>query len=38
MNIDENIRKREKLVEKLPLHQLLTILYYKTWYQIKFET
>ena len=45
MNIYENIRNKSKLVEKLkgftykiPLHQLLTILYYKTWYQIKFET
>ena len=41
MNINENIRNKSKLVEKLrgiptklPLHQLLTILYYKIWYQI----
>ena len=45
MNIIENIRNERKLVEKLrglstklPLHQLLTILSYKIWYQIKVET
>ena len=40
MNINENIRNKRKLVEKRgiptksPLQQLLTILYYKIWYQI----
>ena len=42
MNYNENIRNMRKLVEKLrgiptklPLHQLLTILYYKIWYPLK---
>ena len=45
MNINENIRNKGKMVEKLrhiptklPLHQLLTILSYKVWYPIKVET
>ena len=40
MNINENIRNKRKLVEKLrlPLHQLLTKLSYKIWYPIKVET
>ena len=42
MNIIDNIRNKRKLVEKIkgipikvPLHQLLTILYYRIWYPIK---
>ena len=45
MNINENIRNKRKLVEKirgipikLPLHQLLTVLSSKIWYPIKVET
>ena len=45
MNINENIRNKRKMVEKLrriptklPLQQLLTILSYKIWYPIKVET
>ena len=45
MNVNENIRNKRKLVEKLrgiptklPLHQLLTILSHKSWYPIKVET
>ena len=44
MDINENIRNKRKLVEnlrgfthKITLHQLITIIYYNTWYQIKFE-
>ena len=42
MNINENIRNKRKLVEKLrgiptklPLHQLLTKISYRTWYTNK---
>ena len=45
MNINKNIRKKRRLVEKLggiptklPLHQLLTILSNEIWYPIKVET
>ena len=45
MNMNENIRNKRKLVEKLrgiptklPQHQLLTILSNKIWYPIKVET
>ena len=45
MNINESIRDKRKLVEKLrcytfkiPIYLLLTIVNYKTWYQIKVET
>ena len=44
MNINESIRDKRKLVEKLggilsklPINLLLTIVDYKTWYQIKAE-
>ena len=45
MNINESIRDKRKLVEKLrwytlkkiPIYLLLTIVDYKTWYQIKAE-
>ena len=45
MNINESIRDKRKLVEKLrwyiplklPIYLLLTIVDYKTWYQIKVE-
>ena len=44
MNINESIKDKRKLVEKLggkpsklPLYLLLTIVDYKTWYQIKVE-
>ena len=42
MNINESIRDKRKLVEKLkwytfklPIYLLLNIVEYKTWYQIK---
>ena len=45
MNINENIRNKRKLVEKLrgiptklPLQQLITKLSYKIWYPIIVET
>ena len=45
MNINENIQNKRKLVKnfrgipsKLPLNQLLAILSYKIWYQLKVET
>ena len=45
MNINEKIRNRRKMVEKLrgiptklPLHQLLPNLSYNIWYPIKVET
>ena len=45
MIINENIRNERKLAEKLrgistklPPHQLLNILSYKIWYQIKVKT
>ena len=45
MNINENVRNKRKLVEKLRLYTykitvclLLTIIDYKTWYQIQVET
>ena len=45
MNINESIRDKRKLVEKLrwytikiTIYLLLTIVDYKTWYQIKAET
>ena len=44
MNINVSIRNKRKLVEKLrwytfkiPIYLLLTIIDYKTWYQIKVE-
>ena len=45
MNINVNTRNNTKLVEKLRWYtykikrrQLITILSYKTWYEIKVET
>ena len=44
MNINVNIRNKRKLVNdkggiasKLPIYLLLTIVDYKTWYQIKVD-
>ena len=45
MNISESIRDKRKLVaknlggilSKLPIYLLLTIVDYKTWYQIRVE-
>ena len=39
MKINENIRDKRKggILSKLPIYLLLTIVDYKTWYQIKAE-
>ena len=38
MKLEKFGRKLRDIPTKLPLHQLLTILSYKIWYQIKYET